>query len=57
MLINLSELINFYSQGNHQKIYGFLMISGETEVKVLLTLQSFDLFSLDLVFLPDNCNA
>ena len=56
MLINLSELINFYSQGNHQKIYGFLMISGETEVKVLLTLQSFDLFSLDLVFLPDNCN-
>ena len=56
MLSNF-ERIKFYSQGNHQKIYGFLMISGETEVKVLLTLQSFDLFSLDLVLLPDNCNA
>ena len=26
---NLSELINFYSSWNHQKIYGFLIFQGE----------------------------
>ena len=31
-LLMLSELINFYSPWNHQKTYGFLMISGGIEV-------------------------
>ena len=32
LLVTISELINFYSPWNHQKTYGFLMISGGTEV-------------------------
>ena len=31
-LMNLSELIDFYSPWNHQKTIGFLMISGGIEV-------------------------
>ena len=30
--MKLRELINFYSPWNQQKTFGFLMISGETEV-------------------------
>ena len=30
---SLSELINYNSPWNHQKIYGFLMISGGIEIK------------------------
>ena len=34
--VNLSELINFYSPGNHQKTTGFLMISGGIEVNSVI---------------------
>ena len=32
----LGELINFYSPWNHQKTYGFLMISGKIEVNYVM---------------------
>ena len=49
-IINVRELIDFYSLYNHHKTVGSLMISGETEVNLF----ALNRLILKVKFVPDH---
>ena len=47
--MNLDELINLYSPWNHPETYGFMMVSGGIEIK-LIRLNSWLFYAVTIIY-------